>query len=364
MPDSFIQIIIKNGDVQTWLAFDDNAHLLAKGEPAAVWKVKTAADGTPLFEADGITPQSGKLLYHVIGDGFTRFSLLEQLWPVPKGAFNSVVSSRQGQARDPDDLTKTNATLRFETFGEWVDANAHPFAKPTFSSFTPDSYTDREVGEPLARTFAFGWASSKAENVQPGSVSIQQTFNGTTTNIATGLNASGTFTPSGLAALVGTTIGQKAVFTLNGASTKGTAMPPLERTAEWKGKRTIFLHDDAQWLTPGMTAKVGDPVGTYVSADATVAALINTALNGAAGVLGNGTFGLQTLDGGTSGKRAYLAYPKDYKTTARFIDPNFNVDQAPVRTREITITRNGVAVVYVLMGLDLRIVQQLSSYVS
>ncbi len=316
-----------------------------------------------MFEEDGVTPLAGKLLFKVIGDGLSRFSQLEQLWPVPKGAFNSVVSNRQGTGRNLQDITQTNATHTYETFGEAVSDFFHPYANPQFNTFEPSSFADREVGTGLGRAFTFTWSSANSQNVQPASVAITQTFGGSSTTLAAGLNASGSFTPSGLAPLVGTTLGQTASFTLSGANTRGGALNPVTRTAQWLGRRALFLHPDTEWLCPGMSAKVGETPGSYVSSDATVAGLINQALDTGDNALGNGSFGVRTLDGGTNGKRVYVAYPADYRTVARFIDPSFNVDQGATKVRLLPVTRNGLTIPYALIGLDLRIVQQLESYI-
>jgi len=364
MATPYIQIVIRNDDIQTFLSYDNNDHILAKGEPAAVWKVKTTADGTTLYEANGTTPQTDKLLYYVIGDGFSRFSQLVPLWPVAKGTFNSVVSSREGSGRNLDDITQTNATHRFETLGEALDNFYHPYAPPQWNAFNPSGYADLEVGQTLTLNFAFSWSSTNPQNFKPNSGLIQLGFNGATSTLASGLSASGSVTPSGGATLRGINIGQQASFSLLGTNTRNNPLNTVTRFQNWLGKRALFMHPDSQWLIAAMTAKIGDPAGAYVADDNAVAGLINAALDGGNSTLGNGSFGLQTLDGTNAGGRAYLAYPKVYRTTARFIDPSFNVDQAPVVSRELTVTRNGVPVTYVLMGLDLRIVQQLSSYVN
>lgn len=363
MPEQEIQIIIRRDTINAWLLNDNNEHILADGEPAAVWKVRTGPDGLPLFAADGVTPLGGKLLYQVIGDGFSRFSQLDPLWPVPKGAFNSIVSNRQGTGRNLESITQTNATHSFDTLADFIDNLAHPYAPPAFTSFNPASFPDREVGTPLPRNFTFSWSTSNSQNMLGNSVSITQNFGGTNTTLASGLAANGSFTPSGLAPLVGTALGQTATFYLDGTNTRDGDLSATPRTAQWLGRRALFLHPDTEWLCPGMSAKVGETPGTYVSSDATVAALINAALDTGDSALGNGSFGLRTLDGGTAGKRAYLAYPADYRTVARFIDPSFNVDQAAVKVRLLPVTRNGLTIPYALLGLDLRIVQTFDSYI-
>jgi hypothetical protein len=364
MPASpYIQVILRNDDIETFRSYDDNQHILAKGELAAVWKVKTTPDGDTIYQADGVTPESDKLLFHVIGDGFSRFSALDQLWPVSKGVFNSVVSGREGSGRNLDDITQVNATHRFETLAEALDNFYHPYARPFFNGFNPSGYATQEVGTTFPLNFAFSWSSAFSQNVKPNSVLLQLGFNNANSTLASGLGASGSFTPSGLVPLRGTSIGQQATFTILGANTRNEPMSPVTRSVLWAGKRALFMHPNSEWLIAGMSAKQGEASGSYVASDATVAALINAALDGANGILGNGSYGLQTLDGGNAGARAYLAYPKVYRTSARFIDPSFNVDQAPVLSRELSVPRNGVVVTYVLLGLDLRIVQQLQSNV-
>ena len=125
-----------------------------------MWKVKKMPAGDTIFLADGTTPATDKLLYYVIGDGFSRFSELEPLWPISKGVFNSVVSSREGSGRNLDDITQTNATHRFETFDEAVDGFYHPYARPQINAFNPSSYADREVGQTFPLNFQFSWSKT------------------------------------------------------------------------------------------------------------------------------------------------------------------------------------------------------------
>ncbi len=40
MPDQEIQIILRNDTLARWQLYDNNEHILAQGEPAAVWKAR------------------------------------------------------------------------------------------------------------------------------------------------------------------------------------------------------------------------------------------------------------------------------------------------------------------------------------
>lgn len=355
--NDFIQIIIKNGDFLTWQDLSTAQYRLAKGEPAAVWDVLRSPDGDILRQADG-SPVSGKLLYQVIGDGINNFANLPQLWAVSKAAFNSAAAGRMGTSRSMENLTLTNANLPYNTLEEALTAFFHPYAQPVFTSFAPSSYENLEVGLPHdINGTTFTWTSLNSQNVNPNSVFITETFAGASNVLNLGgAGGTGSYQAIGRPVRFGAEIGQEVSYLLSGANTKLVAMAAVRRTRTWQGKRLLFMHPDSEWLINSMTAKIGGQVGTTNTSDADLAVLLNGKLD-TTGILGNGAYGLQALDGGNTGKRAYVLYPIAYRTTTTFIDPSFNQPNAPTVYRPIVLTRNGVSVNYMLMGMDLRVVQ-------
>lgn len=348
---SYIQIVIKNGVVDNWYNFNTDDYLLAQGEQGAVWRAQVAPDGTPLFEADGITPLAGMLLFEVIGDGMSRFSELVPIWPVRKASFNSIVSSRQGSARNLENLADINSTATYQTLDEVIEALIHPYARPQFNAFNPSGFASLEVGLPLnVNGINFSWDSANRQNVQPASVLVRETFNGANNTLVSGKNGQGSFQATGLNPRIGTSIGQTIVFTLLGQNTKGEALNPAYRQMIWEGKRVFFTHPNSEWLIDTFTASVGETPGSTGMSDATLAVLLNNKLN-ETDVLGGASFGTLSVDGTSAGARLYVLYPEAYRSSQQWQSTGI-IGVLGGRSRRIQLTRNGVPVWYWLFGLD------------
>jgi hypothetical protein len=365
MADQFdILIQLRRDTIERWSTH--KTVVPKEGEPIVFFTVRRDAQGEVLYEDLARTiPQKGKQLFTVIGNGRSTIEELQQdevLWPVKKGAFNSIVSNRQGQGRNLNDITKINATHGYETFNDAIDELFHPYGHPEFTKFEPSSYPDLEVGQTYDQNKTYSWDAAPLKNVKPGSVMIEQVGTGAipSLTLASGLNGQGSLPIAGKAVLRGTELDQTATIRLSGRSVREAAMTPINRVQRWKGKAAWFMHDNAEWLIANQTYKIGEMPGTYQIDDNVVIGHMQAALDGANGVLASAThtFGAKTVDGGNTGKRLYAVYPKGYyRANFTVLEPITQQPYSTIRTRELTLLRNGVQLVYVLAVLELKIVQ-------
>jgi hypothetical protein len=314
-------------------------------EPVTIYSTLRDAQGAVRYTTrqrpDGTSyqsPMEDQVLQLLLGDGTRTVKELRE-----QSAFYPVSQRALGT---------------YPSLDAWVYALNNPYQAPVFGPLTGGTVADLEIGQTFNPNRVYTWTVHPPENLKSGSQVLQQTFKAATLPLATLPVRETSATVTGKALLKGTVLDEVVTIELQGTNTQEKALAPVKLTQRWRGRVAWFMHADSEWLVAGQNAKPGDPAGTYQPDETLVAGYCQAALN-ATGVLGSKThtFGALNVPGGT-GTRLHLLYPAGYRTSFEIRTPQ-NILLAPVRTREITLLRNGVAIPYVLAACDLRIVQNL-----